>query len=257
MHCIVTGASSGIGAAIARDFSSHGADVTLVARRTARLEALADELQTKAHVVTADLSELETCTDWLAEAVRVLGPADVLVNNAGVQVVEPFEDGDPDRHDLVLRVNLAAPMRLARAVVGPMLERGQGTIVNVASLAALAPTPFMSSYNASKAGLAGWSEALRGELRKTGVNVVTVYPGPVKTAMADAAVDAYANAGKDVAGGLPTGNTQTLAERVRRAVERGSARLTYPRVYVVAKWFPGLTRFLVDRMTPSLRDTER
>jgi len=254
MHAVVTGASSGIGNAIARELDAHGADVTVVARRTERLEALASELDNDTHVVTADLGELDACTDWLDEAVDVLGPVSVLVNNAGVQIVEPFEEGDPERHDLVLRVNLAAPIRLARAVMPSMLSEGAGTIVNISSLAAIAPTPFMSSYNASKAGLAGWSEALRGELRNTGVNVLTVYPGPVKTAMADAALDAYKESGKEVADGLPTGDTATLARRIRVAIERGRGRITYPRIYAVARWFPGLTRFLVDRLTPSLRE---
>lgn len=250
VHVVITGASSGIGEALAREWSAAGAQVTLVARRTALLETLAASLPGRSHLVTADLSQVDRCTDWLAGAIDALGPIDVLINNAGVQIVEPFEAGELAAHERLIRVNLLAPMWLTRAALPAMIERGSGAVVNVASLAAIAPTPFMGSYNASKAGLAGWSEALGGELRKTGVHVVTVYPGPVKTAMADSALEIY---GDGAAQRLPVGNTTTLAQRVRRAVERRQARVIYPRLYSSARYFPGLTRVLLDRLTPSLR----
>lgn len=257
MHVAVTGASSGIGEAIVRKFAAEGADITLVARRTELLNTIASELPEKSHVATADLSDLERCTDWLRPAIDVLGPIDVLVNNAGIQIVEPFEEADADRHDKVLRVNLNAPLRIARTVVNQMMEGSQqGSIVNIASLAALAPTPFMSSYNASKAGLAAASESLRGELRETGINVVTVYPGPVKTAMADAAVEAYESTGDGSASALPIGDTETLAKLVHKAVRKRKRRVIYPRVYGVVNWFPSITRWMMDRYTPSLRDGE-
>lgn len=167
-HAIVTGASSGIGAALARELSAHGWDLTLVARRRPLLDELAAGLRTRCHVVEADLSDLDAATGWLPGATAALGPVELLVNNAGVQVVAPTAGVDLARAEASLRVNLLSPMRLWRAVLPDMLARGQGTVVDICSMAALAPTPGMAWYNASKAGLAGASEALRGELRGTG-----------------------------------------------------------------------------------------
>ncbi len=250
MHIVVTGASSGIGEAIARRYHGLGAKVTLVARREKLLAKLAEELGDGSCYVVADLLDLERVPEVWARCLETFGPVDVLVNNAGMQVVTKYEDGELMRYDRSIALNLQAPMHLIHSVLPSMLERGSGTIVNVASLAALAPTPYMASYNASKAGLAAMSEALRGELLGTGVNVVTVYPGPVKTAMADAALEVY-NAG--AANALPTGTTEELACRIESAVKKRGARLVYPRLYYSAKWFPGITRFVMDRMTPSLR----
>jgi short-subunit dehydrogenase len=147
-----------------------------------------------------------------------------------------------------LRLNVFTPMRLTRAVLPAMLARRSGAIVDIASMAALAPTPGMHHYNAAKAGIAAASEALRGELRGTGVHVVTVYPGPVTTAMANASFEIYGNDMRWV----PTGTAPELARRIRRAVEKKQARVIYPGVYAVSRHFPALTRILVDRFTPRL-----
>ena len=131
-----------------------------------------------------------------------------------------------------------------------MLDRGRGAVVNIASMAALAPTPSMTYYNASKAGLAGASEALRGELRGTGVDVLTVYPGIIETDMAERGIAAY---GPSRALRMqPRGDAAVLARKLRRAIERRRARLVYPRVNVLARWFPSITRWVMDRFTPRL-----
>jgi short-subunit dehydrogenase len=132
-----------------------------------------------------------------------------------------------------------------------MLARQSGGIVNVASMAAIAPTPGMMFYNAAKGGLAAASEALRGEVRKRGVRVLTVYPGPVTSAMEAAGRAAFA----DDAGlrSIPTGDPDELARLCARALERGSARVIYPRVYGLARNFPNLTRWVTDAFTPPLK----
>src|SRR5204863_3775105 len=122
-----------------------------------------------------------------------------------------------------------------------MLARRSGTIVNVASMAAVTTIRGMLHYNASKAGLAAASETLRAELRKSGVHVVTVYPGPVHTPMADASL---ANYGSAIAYRLPTGRADVLARRVRRAVERKHTRVIFPRFYYLVRWFPGISQFV-------------
>lgn len=248
MHVAVTGASSGIGEAIAREMASRGAKVSLVARRAELLETLAGELGTETSIHAKDLMDLERCTEWIGEAEAKLGPIDVLVNNAGMQIVAPVEETEPAYGERCIILNLMAPLRMIHAVLPAMLGRRGGTIVNIASLAAITPTPGMTYYNASKGGFAAASEAMRGELLQTGVTVVTVYPGPVKTAMADKAVETYG----EVPSALPVGTTEGLARVVRRAITSKRARVVYPRSYHVARWFPGTSRWVTDRMTPRL-----
>ncbi len=252
MHVVVTGASSGIGAAIAREYAAHGASVTLVARRRNLLEPLAASLAVPTHVVTADLSDLAQATAWLPAAEAALGPVDILVNNAGVQIVGPSEATDLPAAEALLAVDLLAPMRLCLAVLPGMRARRRGCIVNVASMAALAPTPGMFYSSAAKGGLGGASEALHGELRSLGVHVLTVYPGPVHSDM-EAASRALYQPGL-VADNLPTGDPAVLARRIRRAAERRAARIIYPRFYHLARWFPGVTSWVLARFTPGFRD---
>ena len=254
-HAVITGASSGIGAAIARELGAHGWALSLVARRADRLAALADEVDVPCHVVPVDLSDLDQATDWLSGAQAALGPVALLVNNAGVQVIGRTDRVDLDRVEASIRVNLMAPMRLWQAVLPGMLARRFGTIVDIASMAALAPMPGMTWYNAGKGGLAAASEALRGELRGTGVHVVTVYPGIIGDT--DLAISGEAAFQQTVALRMqPRGTARVLARRVVRAVERRQDRVIYPWFNCAARWFPGTTRFLMDRFTPPLKEGE-
>ncbi len=247
IHVAVTGASSGIGRAIAAEFARAGAKVTLVARRRDLLEELAAELGS-CHVAPADLADPAHAAAWIADAETAQGPIDVLINNAGVELVAPFAETDVEAGERLLRLNLHTPLRLTRAVLPGMIERRRGTIVDVASVAALAGTPGYAYYAASKAGLAGASELLRGELRGTGVHVVTVYPGPVHTSMAESALAALEpNVWLDRA---PWGTADVLARRVRRAVETRKSRVIYPRFYALSRWFPWLARPIADATAP-------
>jgi short-subunit dehydrogenase len=254
MHIVITGASSGIGAALARELAKlPNARLTLVARRRRLLEELASELPIKTFVVERDLADLAPA-DWLADAERENGPIDVLVNNAGVHVIGRTASIDVARGEASLNLNLLTPLRLTRAVLPGMLARRRGTIVDISSMAALAPTPGMTYYNAAKAGLAASSEALRGELRGTGVHVVTVYPGIVATELAERGLAAY---GSNFALRLqPRGTTSGLAALIRRAIAKKEARVVYPRAYGFVRWFGPIVRWFVDRFSPALA-TER
>lgn len=254
MHVIITGASAGIGAALARAFAATGAHLTLVARRRALLDTLAGALDTPTHVVAADLASPATAADWLPAAEAALGPVDVLINNAGMQVIGPTASVDIERAEASLRLNLLTPLRLTHAVLPGMIARGRGTIVDIASMAALAPTAGMTWYNASKAGLAGASEALRGELRPTGVHVVTVYPGIIPTDMGTQGLKAYRPS--RMLAMQPQGTTEGLAARVVRAVAKRQPRVIYPRIYGVTRWFSPVTRWVMDRATPALAHEE-
>lgn len=250
-HVVITGASSGIGEALASAYIAAGARLTLVARRRDRLEALASGAPERCHIVQADLSDPAQVTAWLPEAVAKLGPVDVLVNNAGVQIVASTPTVAWSDAEAMLLVDLFAPLRLTHAVLPDMIERRSGCIVDIASMAAIAPTPAMYFYNAAKGGLAAASESLRGELRRHGVHVVTVYPGPVSTDMEVAGRAAYQ---RSLAADLtPSGRPEVLARRILRAVQKKHARVIYPRSYAVARHFPNLTRWFLDVFTPEIR----
>lgn len=254
MHVVITGASSGIGAAIARELALlPEARLTLVARRREKMEALAAEVGVPCHVVCRDLSEPSDPAAWLGPAIDRFGPVDVLVNNAGSQVVADSSKVDVEAGERSVFLNLLMPLRLSRVVLPAMLAHRTGTIVNIASMAAIAPTPWMTYYNASKAGLAAASEALAGEVRGSGVSVITVYPGILaETELAQRALATYEHSRALALS--PTGTAAGLARRVRRAVTRGRAgRVIYPEVNVLARWFPSTTRWIMDRFAPGLR----
>ena len=247
-HVVVTGASSGIGAALVAEFARSGSHVTLVARRQAEMTAVQASVGGRTQSFVADLADASRALEFLGPAEQSFGPVDVLINNAGRQIVEPAEEQDPLALQQMLSLNLTVPMLLTRELLPAMLQRGSGTIVNVASVAGLAPTPGMWGYNASKGGLAAASESLHGELRRTGVHILTVYPGPVDTPMARAGYDAYPES--RTVRMMPEGDADELARRVRAAVELKQARVIYPVFYTLTRYFPTVARYFLDRLTP-------
>jgi len=252
VHVVVTGASSGIGEAIAREYLRRGASLTLVARRKDKLEELSRGQGGRCHVVQADLGDYAHATDWLDGAVAALGPVDVLVNNAGIQIVRRTVDTSWEDGERQIRLNTLAPLRLTTRLLPEMIARGSGTIVDISSMAAIAPTPGMFFYSASKAALAAASEGLRGELRGTGVHVLTVYPGPVRTAMEAAGRAAYDESWL-MRVLTPVGDADVLARKIANGVARRRARIVYPWLYGLTRHYPNLTRFLLDRFTPPIK----
>ncbi|MFO0601015.1 MAG: SDR family NAD(P)-dependent oxidoreductase [Myxococcaceae bacterium] len=252
MHVVITGASSGIGEALAREYFSRRASVTLVARRLELLQKLAKETDTRTHLVQADLSQLDQVTSWVDEAEKTLGPIDVLINNAGVQIVRSFLDTPFEDGERLLDVDLVAPLKLSQFIARRMAVRRAGTLVDVSSMAAIAPTPGMAFYNAAKGGLAAMSEALRAELKPHGIHVVTVYPGPIKTPMEVAGRAALEKSW--IADALaPSGEPQVLARMVADAVEQKDERVIYPLMNALGRHFPALTRVVMDTFTPKVK----
>ena len=176
---LVTGASSGIGEQFAHQLAARGHTLVLVARRTERLERLAAQLPTDAHVIPCDLA---TEAGSLPERVAELGvEVELLVNNAGFGTSGPFLEHDPGRDAEQVRVNCEAIVTLTHAFLPGMVERGRGGIVNVASSAGMQPIPYESVYAATKAFVISFTDALHAELRGSGVRVLAVNPGPVPT----------------------------------------------------------------------------
>jgi short-subunit dehydrogenase len=176
---LVTGASSGIGEHFARQLAGRGQDLVLVARRADRLEALAAELPTTAHVIACDLA---TNAASLPARVAELGvDVDLLVNNAGFGTHGRFWEIEDGRDTEMVRLNCEAVVTLTRAFLPPMIERGRGGVITVASTAGLQPLPYEATYAASKAFAVNFSDALHTELKGTGVRCLAVNPGPVRT----------------------------------------------------------------------------
>jgi 3-oxoacyl-[acyl-carrier protein] reductase len=183
---LVTGASGGIGAAIARALHAQGASVVLSGTRRDALEALAAELGERAHVCPADLRDA-TEPDALIEATEAAaGPLHILVNNAGMtRDMLAMRMRDPD-WQAVLDVDLSAPFRLIRAALRGMLRRRAGRIINISSIVGVTGNAGQANYAAAKAGLIGMSKALAQEVASRGITVNVVAPGFVVTAMTDA-----------------------------------------------------------------------
>jgi uncharacterized protein len=188
---LVTGASAGIGAEIARELARRGHGVTLVARRRDRLEELADELGdehgVRAEVLPCDLTDPDARAG-LPGRVEALGlHVGVLVNNAGFGTAGPFHKADVDREVQQVRILVEAVVDLTGRFVGGMVERGCGAILNVASTAGYQPLPNMAGYSAAKAWARSFTGALHEELRPRGIAVTALCPGPVETEFFDVA----------------------------------------------------------------------
>ena len=201
---LITGASAGIGWEFARQLAGRAATLVLVARRGERLEQLREELISRAvaedavlgprsttaatiHIRAADLSRADQCNalcDWLAQEKIDIN---FLINNAGLGDMGPFATSDPARVDQIIQVNIAALTLLTRKFLPPMIANKSGAILNVSSSAGFLPIAGFSVYAATKASVTSFSEAIRAELRGTGVVVSTLCPGPVHTEFGDVA----------------------------------------------------------------------
>ncbi len=182
---LVTGASSGIGAALAKQFANNDYDLVMTARRELNLEQLKDSIDTgnNIEIVKCDLSQTGGVSA-LTRAIEDRGiEIDILVNNAGIAASENFDQLDEAEIDNLLSLNILALTRLTRHYLPIMIRNGNGRILNVASVAAFQPVPSMSLYAASKAFVLSLTESLSEELRGTGVSVTALCPGLTKTEM--------------------------------------------------------------------------
>jgi len=228
---LVTGASRGIGRALASHFADAGAKVALVARDRVALEELADALGGTAH--PADLLDPEQLERLIHRVEDEAGAVDVLVNNAGVLYPGPLWEHSPEQLAAQVRLNLAAPLELCRQAIPRMLRRGGGHLVNVASLAGLASVSGMSTYSATKAGLCQGGAALRDELKGLPIGVTTVMVGGVPTDLLEHGAE-YAPFAKGFARLrriqlVPDTSADDLGAAVVRGVVQGKHTVFLPR----------------------------
>jgi 3-oxoacyl-[acyl-carrier protein] reductase len=184
-RALVTGASGGIGGAIARDLHGLGARVTLSGTRTDALDELAGELGAGAHVVAANLADADAAGELTAAADAAMGGLDILVNNAGLTRDNLSMRMKDDEWQTVLDVNLGAAFRLSRACLRGMMKQRWGRIISIASVVGVTGNPGQANYAASKAGLIGMSKSLAAEIASRGITVNCVAPGFIVTPMTD------------------------------------------------------------------------
>lgn len=188
-NALITGASGGIGANIARHLHGAGATVGLSGTRMEPLEALAAELGERAHVLPCNLSDFEAVDALPKQAIEAMGSVDILVNNAGITRDNLFMRMSDDEWMSVLNVNLTATMKLCKGVMRGMMKARWGRIVNISSIVGATGNPGQANYAASKAGMIGMSKSLAYEVASRGITVNAVAPGFIATAMTDKLTD--------------------------------------------------------------------
>jgi short-subunit dehydrogenase len=248
----VTGASSGIGERLARRFAERGARLVLVARRTDRLEKLAGEIRNRggeALVLPCDVADRAQVLDCARRARERIGPIDILVNNAGYGHHRRFVEWDVEDMERMMRVNYLGTLYWTKALLPSMLERRQGWIVFLASVAGKIGVPNESAYAASKFAMVGLAEALSFEVEDDGVHVLTVCPGSIRTDFFDQeALERMPDVAK-----RSMAEPEPLVEAILDALARGKHEITFPRpiaaAYAVHALFPRVMRWGVRRNT--------
>jgi short-subunit dehydrogenase len=228
---LLTGASGGIGNAIARALHSRGAELVLSGRRADALDRLAGELGEHARVVAADLSD-RASTDALLESA---GELDVLVANAALPASGWLDSFSPEEIDRALDVNLRAPIHLTRALVPQLVERGAGHLVFISSMSGKVANVGGSVYSATKFGMRGFAAALRDELRGTGVGVTVVFPGFIRDA------GMFADTGVKLPPYVRMRSPEQVAKAVIRGIERDRGEIDVAPLPVrVSGWLAGV-----------------
>jgi short-subunit dehydrogenase len=245
-RALITGASSGIGRALAIELARRGADIVLFARRAERLEEVARQiaaLKRRAVLVAGDVTDAEARRRAVDAARTEFGGLDILVNNAGIAAHGRFVEATPERIRPIFEVNFFAPVELIREAI-PLLRDGvQPLVVNIGSILGERASPHKSEYSASKFALHGFSEAVRPELARLGIDVLVVAAGPTQTEHFDVLIEGTAD--------LPWGNpprqpADVAAKSIVRAIERGRRKL-------VTGW-RGKLLLLANRFFPRILD---
>lgn len=252
---LITGASRGIGAALAERFAAAGARVALVARDERALQALAVRLDGRAYA--ADLTDADQLSGLVARVEADGGPVDVLVNNAGMEATDDFARQDAATLEALFGLNLLAPVELCRQVLPLMLSRGRGHLVNVSSLAGVVTFPGFTAYGASKAGLSHFTTGLRADLVGRPVRTTLVQLGPVGTDMLVGAKTLPATrrsfARMEGLRLIRELSTAEVADATVLAVQRDQPHVRLPRLASFAPRLVEVPRWLTARLLTGVR----
>ncbi len=237
-HVLVTGASRGIGAAMARRFAAAGANVSVAARSVDELQALAGDV--KGTAFTVDLLDASAVDELVPRVESAVGPIDVLVNNAGLENSQWLRKETARSIRDVVRLNLEAPIVLTNAVLPGMLQRGRGHLVYTSSLAGTSGFPGMTVYSGTKGGINNFVSGLRLELRDSPLHITLVAPGPVDTRMWDVLeeADRFAPMLRRLNGLhlIPKKTPELVARRTVKAVTGDRRHVRMPRRLSVSFW---------------------
>ncbi len=221
---LVTGATGGIGEAIARALHARGATVALSGTRVERIEVLATDLSERVHVLPADLGDRAAVDGLVPAAEDAMGSLDILVNNAGITRDNIFMRMKDDEWDQVIEVNLTAGFRLARAAVKGMMKRRFGRIIGITSVVGVTGNPGQANYAAAKAGMIGMTKAIAREVASRNITANAIAPGFIETAMTDALNDKQR---ETILESVPAGRLGTANEIAAAAVYLASDEAAY------------------------------
>lgn len=250
MHVLITGAASGIGKELAFCYAKEkDAILSLVDINEQGLRDIINGMQVPAQIYKFDLADIDAIPDMIQKVEKENGPIDVLINCAGIMFIQTMAKTPWEKGLRLLNIDLLTPLRIVNLVLPGMVQRRKGHIVNITSMAGVTTIPGCCYYGAAKSGLGSASETLRGEVKRYGVGVSTVYLGPIDTPLeTQCRTEIKSNIYSD---NIPTGSPQRTAELICRAVKKNRAFVIYPweyrlvrRIQHIANWF--VLRFCPD-----------
>ena len=256
---IITGGSEGVGAATARKFAEHGANLILVARSKRNLERIAEELRgkTRVEIVAMDVSDTDACVNLFKKAEFEFGSIDILVNNAGYHERGPVEAVSVEDLSAMIDVNLKAPIILCKIAIKYLKQAGGGAIINVASLAGRTPVPRAATYSATKFGLRAFTFALGEELRGSDIKLAAVSPGPIDTGFIMSNIDDVT----DITFSQPMSTAEEVAQEILNLTANKKRERSMPPISglltTTMYLFPGLGRLVLPLMIRKGRNVKR
>jgi short-subunit dehydrogenase len=249
VHILITGAASGIGKELIHCFAREKeAILSLVDINEQGLKNIVTRLEVPAYAYTLDLANLDAVPSAIRQIEQDHGPIDVLINCAGIMFIQSIAGTPWEKGLQLLNIDLISPLRIVNLVLPAMIERRKGHIVNVSSMAGVTTIPGCCYYGAAKSGLGLASEILRGEVKRYGIGVTTVYLGPIKTPLeAQCRNEVKGNIYSD---NIPTGSPQRTAELIYQAVKKNRALVIYTWAYWFVRRIQRIANWFVLRLGP-------
>ncbi len=256
---IITGGSEGVGAATARKFAEHGANLVLVARSKRNLDRIAEELRgkTRVEIVAMDVSDTDACINLFKKAEFEFGDINILVNNAGYHERGPVESVSVEDLSAMIDVNLKAPIIMCKLAIKYLKQAGGGAIINVASLAGRTPVPRAATYSATKFGLRAFTFALGEELRGSDIKIAAISPGPIDTGFIMSNIDDVT----DVTFSQPMSTADEVAQEILNLTANAKRERSMPPISglltTINYLFPWVGRLVLPLMIRKGRNVKR